>query len=162
MYACSVTQSCLTLWDPMDCSPPGSSVYGILQARILEWVAMPSFRGSCQPGIKPASPAVPALQAGSSPLSHRGNLNYTSIKKRRRRRWRNMLLVMGNMVAQSQKLIYGIFWEQGRTEFWCQDILENGWLTRRNWYCESFSLIKYFKMVFYTVGKNYLNSWYDH
>ena len=33
---------------PMDCSPPGSSVYGILQARILEWVAMPSTRGSSQ------------------------------------------------------------------------------------------------------------------
>ena len=35
-------QSCLTLCDPMDCSPPGSSVPGILQARILEWVAIPS------------------------------------------------------------------------------------------------------------------------
>ena len=33
-------QSCLTLWDPMDCSPPGSSVRGIFQARILEWVAI--------------------------------------------------------------------------------------------------------------------------
>ena len=37
------------LWDPMDCSPPGSSVHGILQARILEWVAMPSSRESSQP-----------------------------------------------------------------------------------------------------------------
>ena len=44
-----VTQSCLTLRDPMDCSPPGSSVYGILQARILEWVAMPFSRGSSWP-----------------------------------------------------------------------------------------------------------------
>ena len=35
-----VTQSCLTLFDPMDHSPPGSSVHGILQARILEWVAI--------------------------------------------------------------------------------------------------------------------------
>ena len=41
-------QSCLTLCNPMDCSLPGSSVYGILQARILEWVAMAS-RGSSQP-----------------------------------------------------------------------------------------------------------------
>ena len=41
-----VAQSCLTLCDPMDCSPPGSSVPGILQASILEWVAMPSARGS--------------------------------------------------------------------------------------------------------------------
>ena len=42
-------QSCLTLCDPMDCSPPGSSVDGILQARILQWVAMPCSRGSSQP-----------------------------------------------------------------------------------------------------------------
>ena len=41
-----VTQSCLTLCDPMDCSPPGSSVHGILQARILEWVALFFFKGS--------------------------------------------------------------------------------------------------------------------
>ena len=39
---CSVTQLCPTLCDPMDSSPPGPSVHGILQARILEWVAMPS------------------------------------------------------------------------------------------------------------------------
>ena len=41
-------QSYLTLCDPMDCSPPGSSVLGILQARILEWGAMPSSRGSAR------------------------------------------------------------------------------------------------------------------
>ena len=41
-------QSCPILCDPMDCSPPGSSVHGILQARILEWVAMSSSRGSSQ------------------------------------------------------------------------------------------------------------------
>ena len=42
-------QSCLTLRDPADRSPSGSSVHGILQARILEWVAMPVSRGSSQP-----------------------------------------------------------------------------------------------------------------
>ena len=42
-------QLCLTLCDSTDCSPPGPSVHGILQARILEWVAMFSSRGSCQP-----------------------------------------------------------------------------------------------------------------
>ena len=42
-------QSCSTLCDPMDCSPPGSSVHGIFQVRILEWVAMPSSRGSSRP-----------------------------------------------------------------------------------------------------------------
>ena len=44
-----VTQSCLTFCDPMDCSLPGSSIQGILQARILEWVAVPSSRGSSPP-----------------------------------------------------------------------------------------------------------------
>ena len=44
LRACLVP-SIVSLCDPMDCSPPGSSVHGILQARILEWVAMPSSRG---------------------------------------------------------------------------------------------------------------------
>ena len=39
-YCCSVTKSCATLCDPMDCSPPGSSVRGVFQERILEWVAI--------------------------------------------------------------------------------------------------------------------------
>ena len=43
--SCSVVSDC----DPVDCTPPGSSVHGILQARMLEWVAMPSSRGSSQP-----------------------------------------------------------------------------------------------------------------
>ena len=47
--ACAkLPQSYPTLCNPMECSPPGSSVHGILQARILEWVAMPSSRGSSQ------------------------------------------------------------------------------------------------------------------
>ena len=44
-----VARSCLTLHDPMDYSPPGSSVHGILQARTLEWVAMPFSRQSSPP-----------------------------------------------------------------------------------------------------------------
>ena len=44
-----VVQSCPTLWDPMDCSPPRSSVHGISQTRILQWDAMPSSRGSSRP-----------------------------------------------------------------------------------------------------------------
>ena len=42
-------QSCLTLCNPMDCGPPGSSAHWILQARTLEWVAMPSSKGSSRP-----------------------------------------------------------------------------------------------------------------
>ena len=49
LCACSVTQLCLALCDPMDCSPPGSSVHGIFQVRILEWVAISYFRGSSWP-----------------------------------------------------------------------------------------------------------------
>ena len=56
-----------TLCDCMDYSPPGSSVHGILQAGILEWVAMPSSRNLPDLGIEPVSPV---LQADSLPQSH--------------------------------------------------------------------------------------------
>ena len=61
------TQSCLTLCDPMDWSLPGSSVRGILQAGILEWVTMPSSRRSSQPRIESASLTLPALGGGLAP-----------------------------------------------------------------------------------------------
>ena len=48
-YVCSVAQLWPTLWDPMDCSQPGSSICGISQTRTLEWVAISSSRGSSQP-----------------------------------------------------------------------------------------------------------------
>jgi len=48
--------------DPMDCSLPGSSVHGLLQARMLEWIAISFFRDLPNPGIKPRSPALQALQ----------------------------------------------------------------------------------------------------
>ena len=54
---CLVAQSCPTLCDPTDCSPPGSSVHGISQARILEWVATSFPADLPNPGIGPTSPA---------------------------------------------------------------------------------------------------------
>ena len=54
-------QLCTTLCDPMDCSPPSSSVYGILQERILEWVACPPPGARPNPGIKPISLMSPKL-----------------------------------------------------------------------------------------------------
>ena len=63
-----VAQLCLTLCDSMNCSPPGSSVHGILQARILEWVAMPSPGNHPNPGIELESPA---LQVDSLSLDYR-------------------------------------------------------------------------------------------
>ena len=69
MYAWSL--SCVWPCNLMDCSPPGSSVRGIIQARILEWVAMPASRGSSWPRIKPWSPvSLLHWQADSLPLHH--------------------------------------------------------------------------------------------
>ena len=66
-------QSCPTLCNPMDCTSPGSSVYGIFQARIVEWVVISSSRGSSNTVIEPASPMSPALQVDSLPLNHQGS-----------------------------------------------------------------------------------------
>ena len=55
-----VTQFCPSLCDPMDCSPPGSSVHGISQARMQEWVAMPFSGDLPNLGIKSGSPALQA------------------------------------------------------------------------------------------------------
>ena len=49
VYCNPCAQLCPTLWDPTDCSPPGSSAHGIFPARTLEWVAIPSSRGSSWP-----------------------------------------------------------------------------------------------------------------
>ena len=67
-------QLCPTLCVPMDCSPPGSSVHGILQARILEWIGSPYplAEDLPDPGIKPTSPASLILQANSLPLAPPG------------------------------------------------------------------------------------------
>ena len=70
VHACACTYSVMSnSCDPMDCSPPGSSLHGILQARILEWITMPFSRGSPDPGIEPVLLASPVLLADSL-LSH--------------------------------------------------------------------------------------------
>ena len=63
-----VCQLCPTLCDPMDCSPPGSFVHGILQARMLEWVAMPFSRRSWRGGRGPKMMGTRSLQ-GEGPLA---------------------------------------------------------------------------------------------
>ena len=60
-------QSCPTLCDPMDCSLPGSSGHGILQARVLEWIAVSFSRGLPDPGMEPRSPALQADALPSEP-----------------------------------------------------------------------------------------------
>ena len=70
---CSVSQPCLTLCSPMNCTPPGSSLHGIVQARIPECVATYSSRGSSQPRDYTCISHAPALQADSLPLHYLGN-----------------------------------------------------------------------------------------
>ena len=66
----------LTPWDPMYCSPPGSSVHGILQAGMLEWVAMPSARGCFQPKVRTRISCVSwDWQADYFPLAPLGKPN---------------------------------------------------------------------------------------
>ena len=62
VYVCA--KWCPTLCNPMDYSPPASSVHGILQARTLEWVAIPSPGDLLDPGIKPSALVSPALAGG--------------------------------------------------------------------------------------------------
>ena len=73
-------QLCPTLCDRMDCSPPCSSVHGILQARILEWVTKPTSRGSSQPKDQNCISSVSSIgrRAGSLPLAPPGEASQVS------------------------------------------------------------------------------------
>ena len=76
IYACihaRSLQSCLTLCNPMDRSPLGFFVHGILQARIVEWFPCLPPGDLPNPGIELASPAAPTLQVDFLPLSHQGS-----------------------------------------------------------------------------------------
>ena len=64
IFACVLSQSCLTLCDTMDGSWSGSSVHNIFQARILEWVAISYSRDLLHPGIKPVSLSSPLMTGG--------------------------------------------------------------------------------------------------
>ena len=69
---CLVTPSCLTLYNCIGCSPPGSSVHGTFQGRILEWLPFSSPEKLPDPGIALTSPVSPALQAYSLPSETSG------------------------------------------------------------------------------------------
>ena len=83
IYACvhaKLLHSCLTLCDAMDYSPPGSSVHGILQARILEWVATLSSRGSSQPRDQSHVSFVSLTLTGGFHLVLPGKPLYTGVE----------------------------------------------------------------------------------
>ena len=85
--------SCLTFYDPVDCSPPGSSVHGVLQARILEQVAMLSSRGSSQPRDQTHMSCVSLIATNSLPTEPTQKLflgNYCG---------KRLLLLLSNLVS---------------------------------------------------------------
>ena len=77
-----VNQSCLTLCDPMDRSPPGSSVHGILQARVLEWAAFLSPGDLPNPRIKPGSSTLQTDSLLSEPLRIDGGVSWWKLFSR--------------------------------------------------------------------------------
>ena len=80
---CVCARSCLTLCDPMDCSPPGSSVHGILQARIREWVAVPSSRESSRPRDRTCISCLQHWKADSIQLHHQFRYYHYSPRSKR-------------------------------------------------------------------------------
>ena len=73
-------QFCLSFSSPMDCNPPGSSVHGILQARILERVTIPFSRGSSRSRDQTHRPTSPALQADSLPSEPPGKFCINGVR----------------------------------------------------------------------------------
>ena len=71
--------SCIRLWDTMDCSRPGSSVHGILQARILEWLSCPPPGDSPHPGTQPESLTSPALAGRIFTTSATWEVQFSSV-----------------------------------------------------------------------------------
>ena len=107
-------QSCPTLGDPMDCSPPGSSVHGILQARILDWLPFPSPGNLSNPGIESRSPALQADSLPSEPIlssyKAKGILPFATIWL-----YQEVIILKGSDINQTENdkyhritLIYGI------------------------------------------------------
>ena len=127
--ACTRTKS---FWscDPMGCSPPGSSVHGILQASILEWVAMPSSRGSSWPGIEPGCLMSPELAGGFfttsatcfifqllltkrlTPRQHPVNLCQSRTSKVKIYHWGHMSCVLKGLHSAEPNL--KLYWASGR------------------------------------------------
>ena len=105
-------QSCLILCDPMDCSPPGSSVHGIFQGRILEQVAISSSRGSSRP--RHQTRVLLYWQVDSLPLSHlrspRGSIKVQSNHQQsfvNYQQHQGLRIKMETLVLVSRKCLHG-------------------------------------------------------
>ena len=109
----SVTQSYLTLCDPVDCSPPGSSVHGILQARILEWVAMPSRRSSWPRD----QTQVSQLQADSLPYEGKNLRERTPCHREVQNLYSDVCQLFFNKTEGKKRLVIKIFLTLQKTFF---------------------------------------------
>ena len=111
-----VGQSCTTLFDSMDCSPPGSNVRWIFQAIILEWLPFPSPGNLPDPGIKPGSPA---LQADSLPFELQGTpSSYIQIVECYAETKRNRLLTPSTTPSTTQMDLRNIMLSERRQLFY--------------------------------------------
>ena len=119
-----VAQSCLTLCSPMDCSLPGSSVHGILQARILEWVAISFFRDQTQVSCIDRQILYH--------LKHQRRLQKIEGKRRRRQQWIRCL----DSITDSMNMNRSKLWEVVRyREDWCAVAhgVRKSWTWLGNW-----------------------------
>ena len=135
VYAQSL-QSCLTLCDPMDCSPPGFSVRGIPQARILEWVAIPSSRGYYRPRDRTQVSCISCMQVDSLPLSHWGSpwLILTIHKI-------DILVIRCIILLNEPDIFQSIFWSNQAV---CPSILQHRVFLKVIWNQTVFSVISFF------------------
>ena len=113
-YLCLVAESCPTLWDLMDCSPPGSSAHGILQARILEWVAIPFSRDLPNREIEPK---FPALQANSLPSEPPGKSKNTGGCNLSLLQWIFPTQELNQGLLHCRQILYQLSYQESDTSF---------------------------------------------
>ena len=115
-----VNQSCPTLCDPMGCSLPGSFIHGILQARILEWVAIPSLGGLPNPGIEPRSPA---LQVDSLLSEPPGKLKNTGVSSLSYLQWIFPTQELNQVLLHCRQILYQLSYQgsPGSSIFYIQE-----------------------------------------
>ena len=120
-------QSCLPLCHPMDCSPPGSSVHGLLQARLLERVAISFSRPSSRPRIESELLVSPALTgrfitpAPPGKPIYMGLINYTLIfKKKKWPSWKHAFVSKLLLPHTLSNCTRALMWEKN----WCKTLVD--------------------------------------
>ena len=116
-------RSCLPLCDPMDCSPPGSSVHGLLQETLLERVAISFSRQSSRPRIEPEPLAPPALTGRFItpwPPGKPINQLYSNIKKKKWPSWRHAFVSKLLLPHPLSNCTRALTWEKS----WCKTLVD--------------------------------------